>query len=452
MAEGGPPAAPNAHDVPEKSTTAVREPIRLGTFGSSLSVPETFSTTARYAQDPPSYLRDALGSDTFEQRKHLLFLSNEVDKDIYGNGSYRSRFAQHIANLLGKNSGLFFITGIQAQLAAIKVHCNKAGNNRVAWHRTSHLEFAEESAFDKLYGLDRIFLGQDEEHNPTIDEIKKVLSLPKGERPAVVLLEIPNRTLGCKTCSFAELEQISSACKAADVIFHCDGARIWEIEPFYQHSAGKSFADIAALFDSIYVSFYKGLHGVAGAILAGEEDLIQEAKVWQKRAGGNVVTLMYEVVDDARGFNENIGTFQKKWNKMYEVQDQILDATAKFQTSSQERIVDFTAQPATCCQVKTTYSGFSTNELNAARDEVEKKMHVRVFERVGRQKNIAQMAEMLSVRNSDPSSNPELDDQVWPQACEWMIGPDTVNLPTKLFVDAYVALCEELLAAKKEST
>lgn len=71
------------------------------------------------------------------------------------------------------------------------------------------------------------------------------------------------------------------------VALHLDGARLWEAGPFYE----RSYAEIAGLFDSVYVSFYKGLGALAGAALAGDSALIAEARVWQRRHGGNVVTL-----------------------------------------------------------------------------------------------------------------------------------------------------------------
>jgi threonine aldolase len=65
---------------------------------------------------------------------------------------------------------------------------------------------------------------------------------------------------------------------------HLDGARLWESTHFY----GKTPADIAALFDTVYVSFYKGLGALAGSCLAGDEDVIAEARAWRKRHGGTL--------------------------------------------------------------------------------------------------------------------------------------------------------------------
>jgi hypothetical protein len=54
-----------------------------------------------------------------------------------------------------------------------------------------------------------------------------------------------------------------------------DGARLCQCEPFYE----RSLDEIADLFDSVYVSFYKHLGATAGATLAATKDVIEEARV-----------------------------------------------------------------------------------------------------------------------------------------------------------------------------
>lgn len=438
-------------DIVNSQSHQKPEPTRLCRFSAPITAAESITQTAQYAKDPKTYLEENLGKYTVERRKDLLCIPSEVDKDIYGNGNHKTHFQQHTANLFDKEAGLFFITGVQAQLAALKIHCQRAWNDRVAWHVTSHLESAEERAFEELYRLERRLLGSIDDENATVEEIKQVLSLPKSQRPAAILVELPSRTLGCKTYTFYELEAISSACKENGVRFHLDGARIWEIEPYYRTTAGKTFADIARLFDTVYVSFYKGLRSSsAGAMLLGDEELIREAKVWQRRAGGNAFALMYEVIDCERGYNENIGTFGRKWEKMSEIQNGIMAATGKFKTAGGKRIVSFVAVPATCCQVRTVFLGYTTDELVAARDRVEDKINVRVFERIRPKKTVDEMnkAERASIVDTHGNDVERSDDNLCHEI-EWLIGPETLKIETKVFVDAYVALCEELVAARK---
>jgi len=78
---------------------------------------------------------------------------------------------------------------------------------------------------------------------------------------------------------------------------HLDGARLWESQPFYD----RPHAEIAALADSVYVSFYKGLGGLAGAALAGPADLVAQSRRWRTRHGGTLFTLAPYAVAARRG-------------------------------------------------------------------------------------------------------------------------------------------------------
>jgi threonine aldolase len=56
------------------------------------------------------------------------------------------------------------------------------------------------------------------------------------------------------------------------------------VQPWYD----RPLAEIAALADSVYVSLYKGLGGMAGCVLAGSEPLIAAARPWRLRYGGDL--------------------------------------------------------------------------------------------------------------------------------------------------------------------
>ena len=68
---------------------------------------------------------------------------------------------------------------------------------------------------------------------------------------------------------------------------HLDGARIWEAAAGY----GCPPAEVAALFDTVYVSFYKGLGSIGGCCVAGAADIVAEVREWRTRHGGTVFGL-----------------------------------------------------------------------------------------------------------------------------------------------------------------
>ncbi|WP_411285185.1 beta-eliminating lyase-related protein [Lapillicoccus sp.] len=57
-----------------------------------------------------------------------------------------------------------------------------------------------------------------------------------------------------------------------------------------QPFSDRPLAEIAALADSVSVSFYEGLGAMAGAAAAGRADLIEQARRWRTRHGGTLFT------------------------------------------------------------------------------------------------------------------------------------------------------------------
>jgi threonine aldolase len=102
---------------------------------------------------------------------------------------------------------------------------------------------------------------------------------------ACLLAELPIREAGGQLPDWDQLQALKAQAQRRGIPLHMDGARLWECRPFY----GRSYAEIAEGFASVYVSVYKGLGGIAGAVLAGDEDFIAEARLWRRRMGGTLV-------------------------------------------------------------------------------------------------------------------------------------------------------------------
>jgi len=198
------------------------------------------------------------------------------DVDRYGGGELAERLERRVAEVLGKEAAVWMPTGTMAQQIALRIHAERAGRSVVAFHPQCHLEAHEEDAYRVLHGLRATLLGDRErliEPND-VEELREAIS--------VLLLELPQRDLGGQLPAWDDLVATCEAARVRGAALHLDGARLWQCGPFY----ARPLAEIAQLFDTVYVSFYKDLGAPAGAALAGPEDLIQEARVWQIRHGG----------------------------------------------------------------------------------------------------------------------------------------------------------------------
>ncbi|WP_138858702.1 threonine aldolase family protein [Exiguobacterium mexicanum] len=204
---------------------------------------------------------------------------NQVS-DHYGTGEVIMRFEQKMAQELGMEDAIFFPSGTMAQQIALRIWTDETGNRNVAYHPLCHLEIHEQDGLKELHHLEPILLG-DDDRLMTLDEVR---ALPDV---ACLLIELPQRELGGYLPSFAELEAISHLCQERGIRLHLDGARLLETLPYYEKTA----EEVCALFDSVYVSFYKGIGGIAGAILAGPKPFCDEARIWKRRYGGDLIGL-----------------------------------------------------------------------------------------------------------------------------------------------------------------
>jgi threonine aldolase len=228
------------------------------------------------------------GEPAVTMQDQLLMLAATLDPadqaDVYGEGEYISRLETEVAQLFGFEHGVFMPSGTMAQQIALKIWADKKHNPLIAMHPTSHLETAEHLGYQHLHQLKRVQFGVPELIHARLLTPEDFVNL--HETPSSVLLELPARPLGGQLHSWDDLLAIRAWCDEHDVALHMDGSRVWSATHYYQ----KSLAEIGALFDSVYVSFYKDLGGLCGCLLMGPEDFVAESRVWQRRHGGNLYT------------------------------------------------------------------------------------------------------------------------------------------------------------------
>jgi threonine aldolase len=217
--------------------------------------------------------------------------------DRYGDGALIGAFETKVATLLGKDAGVFMPSGTMAQQIALRIWSERAALPQFAMHATSHLELHEFRGYSRLHRLDAVILGPRERPTLAAD------LAGCAERVAALVVELPAREIGGQLPRWKELCELSDVARGKGVKLHLDGARLWEAREAY---APRTFAEICALFDSVYVSFYKGIGGLAGALLAGDAALVAEARVWRRRHGGTLPQLHPFVASAAMRFDAQL--------------------------------------------------------------------------------------------------------------------------------------------------
>ena len=207
----------------------------------------------------------------------------DTEVDYYGVGGAVAELEADVARRLGKEAALFVPTGTMAQQAVLRVHADRRSSRSIAFHPTCHLDgWAEERGYQGLHGLFGIPVGPREEPL-TLDALSGV-----HQPIAALLLELPQRALGGTLPTWTELTKQVRWARDRGAAVHLDGARLWEASAYYSSAHRKSLVEVAGLFDTVYVSFYKGLGGLGGCCVAGDREVIDELSVWRTRHGGRV--------------------------------------------------------------------------------------------------------------------------------------------------------------------
>jgi len=217
-----------------------------------------------------------------------------LQPDVYGKGALLEEFEDEVAALFDMPAARFLPSGCMAQPIALRIWSDRAGNPTTAFHATSHLELHEEFGYRELHGLQAHLIGDANRPTTAADVIE--LIGPDGDAHdtglASLLVELPAREIGGQLPTWEQLVELSELCRARGIRLHLDGARVWQAAPAY----GRSLSELAALFDSIYVSFYKDVGALSGAMLLGPRDFIDEAAIWQRRQGGTLYSAMANIV------------------------------------------------------------------------------------------------------------------------------------------------------------
>jgi len=201
--------------------------------------------------------------------------------DRYGQGGAVAELEGEIARLLDKPAAVFLPSGTMAQQAVLRVHADRRRRRTIVFHPACHIDRHEGRAYERLHNLVGRPAG-DQHRLLTVGDLRDV-----AEPPAVLVLELPQRDLGGQQPPWDELRAQVGWGHDSGAAVHLDGARLWESAAGY----GQLPAVVAGLFDTVYVSFYKGLGALPGCCVAGPDDVIAEVREWRQRMGGTLFGL-----------------------------------------------------------------------------------------------------------------------------------------------------------------
>jgi len=233
-----------------------------------------------------NFTRDGLD---FSPREYAVLLSElskggAIKSDSYSNGGIVEELENKMAKVLGKEAAVYMPTGTLANHIAVrKLAENKT---RVIVQAESHLYNDSGDMAQVLSGLNLIPLAKGKA-TFALDEVKAEIARSSNGKVTtevgVISIETPIRRVQNKVFDFSEMKAISDFAKQQKIKMHLDGARLFNACVHME----KSPAEVANLFDTVYVSLYKDFNAASGAILAGSKEFCEELYHTRRMFGGS---------------------------------------------------------------------------------------------------------------------------------------------------------------------
>ncbi|HEX8202949.1 MAG TPA: low-specificity L-threonine aldolase [Isosphaeraceae bacterium] len=231
---------------------------------------------------PPIDLRsDTVTRPTPAMRRAMA--EAEVGDDVLGEDPTVNELQRRTAELLGQEAALFVPTGTMANQIAIGVHAGPG--EELLCDPTAHAYVWEGGGIARLWGVsprtvegDRGLL--------SVEDLQDLVQPDDAHyaRTRLVCLENTHNRGGGRVHSITQVARIASWARANGLALHLDGARLINAVV----ASGVPAREWGRHFDTVTISFSKGLGAPAGSALAGPRELIRRAHRLRKVLGGGM--------------------------------------------------------------------------------------------------------------------------------------------------------------------
>lgn len=228
-----------------------------------------------------------LRSDTVtrpSEGMRVAMSSAKVGDDVFGDDPTVNSLEERVAEMFGKEAGLFAATGSLTNQLAIRMLVNPG--EELICDTNSHIARAELGAAAVFSGITTRTWPSDHGilHASAPMEIAKPNSGPYLVSTTAIALENTHNFGGGTVQPISEIATLRAASAASGMYLHLDGARIWNAHV----AQGFEFREIGKYFDTISVCLSKGLGAPIGSLMLGSKENVAKARIWRKRYGGGM--------------------------------------------------------------------------------------------------------------------------------------------------------------------
>ncbi len=224
---------------------------------------------------------DSITKPTSEMKKFMM--EAEVGNEVEGEDPTTDRLCEMVADLLGKEKGLFVPSGTMANEIAFRVFCRPG--DEIILDQSAHPLHSEVGGPAALSGATtRPVAG--ERGVFTGEQLEGAIRPASRQNPRSRLVSVEQTTNlgGGKVWPIEIINDVAKTAHKHGLFLHLDGARLLNAVV----ASGTSAKDFAAPFDSVFIALTKGLGCPIGSVLAGSKDFIEEAWRWRQQFGGGM--------------------------------------------------------------------------------------------------------------------------------------------------------------------
>ncbi len=229
-----------------------------------------------------------LRSDTFStpcQGMRKAIAEAPVGDDVFREDPTINSLEKRVADMLGKEAGLFVPSGTMGNGLAIRSLTSPG--ERILCGTKSHIYNFEGDQLAMNCGVQMHRMDELTDGTMHLDDVEKILSAGDDihHAPVTVLaLENTHNLTGGRILPQEAVVEACALARSKGVKTYLDGARLWHVNA----ATGIPIYELAAPFDMVSVCFSKALGAPVGSMVAGSSDLVHRARWLRKRMGGGM--------------------------------------------------------------------------------------------------------------------------------------------------------------------
>lgn len=227
-----------------------------------------------------------LRSDTVTQPSPAMkraMVEAPLGDDVLGDDPTVKRLEAMIAERTGKEAGLFFPSGTQANETAVNVHASPG--TEILVERRAHIYNYESGGPAALSGVQVQPVDTEGGVFDVADLESRIRPLdPHCPQTRLLCIENTHNGHGGRIYPIEDMETVSEWARGRGLAVHLDGARLFNAAV----ASGIAIERYAACAETVSLCLSKGLGAPVGTCLVGDRETIDRARWIRKRLGGGM--------------------------------------------------------------------------------------------------------------------------------------------------------------------